>query len=326
MKKKELFYFVFLVSVLLTSVYFTDTAKSLTASDQLELKAGSYVDGKVYYSNSTVTDEPIYRVHIGVEKIINATDVGLNVVLFNYTVYVAEGEENDFLEEFTKLEMDALVFEHNRTTILPAARLVLANDTFSVEISLIEGETLEYWSDINNTKVTFNNGTSYKVGEMEPGDFGYTEIAMWLLVYALYNALLFMYQMRTLFAISPTANIDDRINYYDMSAFQDALAPVVDKPQITDANGKTHDTIHVKYENTAIVSFDTTTVDAYYETKTGLLIRSVETVGSEIYEFVPSDVVIKKGILGLIPFPFVDVALGFMAIGLLTLYLKKRKH
>ncbi|MHA1684863.1 MAG: hypothetical protein ACTSYD_00495 [Candidatus Heimdallarchaeaceae archaeon] len=323
MKKREIIFSTLIVSIILSSVFLTDLAKGLTVSDQLELKAGSYVEGKVYYSNSTVTDEFAYNLHIGVEKIINATDVNMNLILFNYIITAETGDEALGLEDVGTLELDALVFEHNRTTLLPAARMYMANSTFGVEISVLEGNSVEYWTNFNNTRITFDNGTSYRYGDMSSGDFGYTEVSLYMFIYLIFNVALWTYQKWTLFAISPTANNGDKVHYYNADSDTDSLGTVIDKPQITDLEGKTHDAIHVKYDGGAMITgFDDYTVDAYYEAKTGLLIRSVETDGTETYEFSPSKVVIKTGLL---PFPFVGVTVSLMAIGLLSLYLKKRR-
>ena len=313
----------FLLALLITSTYLTDRAKALVASDQLQLKVGSYVEGAVYYSNSTVSDELLYNLRITIEKIVNATDVNKNVVFFNYSMSFSEYNPDFGIETPTTFEWTSLVFEHNRTTILPAARMYLANSTFSIEISLLEGNSIEDWTNLNNSIITFGNGTSYRYDNMSPDDFGYTEICTWMVIFAFLNFALFIYNKWIMYAISPTVNIGDKINYYNLDSDKDDYGTVIDKPSIKDTNGNQHPAIHVKYAYTGIVALDEMAeVNAYYDEKTGLLIRSIETDGTETYEFAPAVVKIKTGLL---PLPFASLILGLMTAALVTVVIRRKR-
>ena len=88
---------------------------------------------------------------------------------------------------------------------------------------------------------------------------------------------------------------------------------------------KIYDAIHVEYEDTFTYSFDDVDeIDVYYETKTGLLIRSIETdTGSDSqFEFTATEININAS---LIPFPFAGVIVGLVAIGLTAIYIRKKK-
>jgi len=311
----------FILLSLVSSIFFGDYAKGLVAPDQLEVNVGNSVEGTVYYTNSTVTDQVLYDVSLSVVKIIKPTDSTHNVIQFRYSFITRTGNIPDM--DYGKAEFDSLVFEHNRTTLLPAARIYLENSTFSVEISIIQGNSIKDWDNINNTVITFGNGTTYRYGDMSKGDFGYEEIGMWIFVFLLLNVALYPYQIFTLYAISPQANSGDRINYYNTYTKNNDVGTVVDKPSIQDANGNQHPTIHVKYAYTTIITLEPMPeVNAYYDEETGFLLRSIETDGTETYEFVPSSI---KTNTGLLPFPIVSLSISLLAIGLIAVAFRRKR-
>jgi hypothetical protein len=88
---------------------------------------------------------------------------------------------------------------------------------------------------------------------------------------------------------------------------------------------KSHEAIHVEYADTFTFSFDDVDeVDAFYESKSGLLIKSIETdtASDAHFEFSATEINIKAS---LIPFPFFGVIIGLIAIGLSAVYIRKKR-
>ncbi|MHA1407444.1 MAG: hypothetical protein ACTSSG_08700 [Candidatus Heimdallarchaeaceae archaeon] len=328
MNKKAKILSLIVLGVLIPSIYFSALTKAVVASDQLELTKGTTVTGKVLYSNSTVTDELLYYSTLTVEDIFNLTDVNLNVVQFKNALSIPSGSSDPLgFGDVDMFELTSLFFEHNRTTILPAARIFIGNATYTVEISVLGHGYTKYsqFMNLNNTYITFKNGTSYRYGDVEPGDMGYYDITMYMLIYAILNYGLVQYYKWTLWAISPTANVGDKINYVDTDSDVDALGTVIDMPAVTTSNGDSYDTIHVKYAYTYLFGYwDAPEVNAYYDAKTGMLLRVIESDGTNQYEFVPGEVTIAKK--SLLPFPFAGAIVSFVAIGLIVTLVKKRKN
>ncbi|MCG3217146.1 MAG: hypothetical protein KAS63_10490 [Candidatus Heimdallarchaeota archaeon] len=97
-------------------------------------------------------------------------------------------------------------------------------------------------------------------------------------------------------------------------------------PSVTASDGNSYDTIHVKYDDSFVLGFDDVDeVDVFYDAQTGLILRSIEkdTASNSQVEFLPSEVVIKRA--GLIPFPFTGVIVSFVTIGLIAVFIRKRK-
>ncbi len=320
MKIKNKILAVSILVILVSSVYFSAMTKAVVASDQLELKVNSSVEGKVLYTNSTITDHPLFNVTISVDEIFNATDVALELYKIKVAYDVLD-EEYFGGDGLSKMEMTHIVFKHNRTTLLAGARLFMGNATFSVELTVLHLNTVAEWQELNNTRITFNNGTSYVFGDMSPGDFGYNDIIGHMLGYAIINFGLTLNWPRTLIGINPTVNIGDTINFFDTTTDTATLGDVIETVEVTTTGGKAVDTIHVQFANNSLFGWDDFQCDAFYETKTGLLIRIIETDGTETYEFVPEAV--NK--VGLIPFPFSGIIVGFIAIGLIAIFTRRKK-
>ncbi|MCE7749800.1 MAG: hypothetical protein GPJ51_15545, partial [Candidatus Heimdallarchaeota archaeon] len=54
-RKKTILTFAVL-GLFITSIYVADVSKAILVSDQLDLVVGTYVNGKLLYTNSTLTD------------------------------------------------------------------------------------------------------------------------------------------------------------------------------------------------------------------------------------------------------------------------------
>ncbi len=305
-----------LLSLLVCSIMFADLTKGVLISDQLEVKNGSYVEGKVFKSNSTHTDELFSYTTITVENIFTTADTSEKLIQISiaqdlqpdfYSSYVG------FLENTFKFEMTHLVFYDNRTTFLPMARIYLANTTESVEISLLGYTKISEMMDINNTKVTFANGTSYILGSASLAI--YSILSGYINYFSCFEYFLSIEYEWTLLAISPIANIGDTVNYNSV------LGNIVGKPAVTTSLGESYDTIQVKYVGTSLFGmWDATEVNAFYDIETGFLIKIIEEDSSVKYEFIPGE--IKFG--SALPFPTVGIVLGLAAIGLIAYYYKKK--
>ena len=316
MNKKAQFMTILLLGLFVASIYSAALTKAVVASDQLELEVDTSVTGKLYYTNTTVTDHLVFNPTITVESIVNATDVNLEFYLVKVAYEIIDDEYMGG-DEFNSIEFTHVIFKHNRTTLLGAGRLFMGNSTFSVTMTVLHHDTVAEWTDLDNTKITFNNGTTYIYGDMVPTDFGYNDILGYMLAYAIFNFGLSILWVRTLIGINPNVNVGDKINFYDTNTATEALADVTETVEITTSGGKAVETIHVYYEYTSLFGWDDYECDAFYETKTGLLVRIIETDGIETFEFVPETVNVKVGI---IPFPTVGIIVGFMAIGLVAIF------
>ena len=305
-----------LLSLLMCSIMFADLTKGVLISDQLEVKNGSYVEGKVFKSNSTLTDELFSYTTITVENIFTTADTSEKLI----QISIAQDLQPDFYSSYpgflldtSKFEMTHLVFYDNRTTFLPMARIYLANATESVEISLLGYTKISEMMDINNTKVTFSNGTSYILGSASLSI--YSILSGYINYFSCFEYFLSIEYEWTLLTISPIANIGDTVNYNNV------LGNVVGKPAVTTSLGESYDTIQVKYVGTSLFGmWDATEVNAFYDIETGFLIKIIEEDSSVKYEFIPGE--IKFG--SALPFPTAGIVLGLAAIGLIAYYYKKK--
>jgi hypothetical protein len=306
---------------LVSAINFSALTKAVTISDQLELAVGSNVTGELFYTNSSVTDHLVAYPTITVEDVITATDVTFEFYKIKLAYEISDKEF--FGDELTQIEMTHIVFKHNRTTLLAAARLFMGNASFSVELTVLHLDSVAEWKNMNNTKITFHNGTSYRFGDLDYTSPGYSEIIGYMLGYAIMNLGLSLIWERTLIGINPNANVGDKVNFLDSDSSTSALADIIETTEITTSAGKTIDTIHVEYAYTSLFGWDDYECDAFYETKTGLLVRIIETSPTDTYEFLPKEV---KNIPGLIAFPMYGIAIGFIAISLIYIFTRRMRR
>ena len=306
-----------LLSVLLSSIIIADLSKGVLISDQLEIQNGSYVEGKVFYSDGMVTDELFSNTTIKVEDIFNTTDTNEKLIQISvnqviqpdfYTYYPS------FLENQTNFEVTHLVFYDNRTTFLTYARLLVGNSTDSMEFSLLGYTKISEMLDINNTRITFANGTTFTWGSASPAV--YSSMAGYVGFFQGFGLFLTIEYEWTLLGISPFANVGDTVNYNIIKG------DVVAKPPVTSSLGKSYDTIQVKYVGTSLFGWmDFPEVNAYYDIETGFLIKLVEGTGSNKFEFVPGKIKFGSGL----PFPTAGLILGLATIGLIAYFNKKKR-
>jgi hypothetical protein len=322
MNRKTKILTIFILGFLVASIYFSALTQAIVASDILEVNAGSYVKGKLLYSNSSHTDILGAYANITVEDIYNCTtyNIRLMEISVNFDIQSSEGDALGF-GVFDTFSYTSLIFADNRSLALPAARLILANNSFWGEVSVLHTQSLDGMMVQNDTRLIID-GTTYKFSDIYPGhpqeDVANDLMITWFLL----NLAFGLAFIHTLLAISPTANVGDTINQYPPTL----SGTVIDKPTVTTSAGKVYDTIHVGYTDTFVLGFGTLDdVDCFYEASSGLLIRSLEkdTVSGEQFEFQPSEVKIKKS--GLLPFPFAGVVVSILAIGLVVIFVRKKK-
>ena len=320
MNKKTQILTIFILGFLVASIYFSALTKAVVAPDLLEVNADSYAKGKLLYTNSTHSDVLGAYVNITVENVYNLTDPNVEVIeiSINYEIESAEGDVLGigFVDFFA---YTALIFSENRSFLMPAARMIVANDTFWGEVSILHSLNLEDIMNMNLTRFVVD-GTTYKFEDIYSGHPQEDIISELYLLWALFNWGLSLSFTRTIFAISPLANVGDTINFFPTGG------SVIDLPAVTTSDGKSYDTIHVGYADTFVIGFgDYDDVDCFYEASSGLLIRSIEkdTISGEQIEFQPTEVKIKKS--GLLPFPFAGVVVSIIAIGLVVVFIRKKK-
>ena len=320
MNRKIKSFTILVLGLLVASIYFSALTQGALLSDQLEVTTGSYVKGKYLFTNDTHNDLLMAYITLTVEDIWNDTSSLLNIVQF-HTLYEFEGDENPLGmdDDITQMEMTSLVFEHNRTIFLPAARLYMGNATFSAiaDITYLKNDLSDMF-DLYQANLTID-GVSYIFDDLVGDEDNYADYAGIMLAFLLINAIILSYSSYTPLAINTVANVADTVNYEPTDGRVDELEP------ITTSEGVSYDCINVEYDDAfTFLTDDLDEVDAHYEVKTGLLIRSIEkdTVTDEQYEFQPVMVDIETTFL---PFPIAGAIVSIVAIGLVIVVSRKRK-
>ncbi len=316
MNRKKTILTLAVLGLFITSIYVADVSKAILVSDQLDLVVGTYVNGKLLYTNSTLTDHLLGYVNITVEDAFVATDTGDS--LFKVKVaYDLINHNTDYLVfgDFNSVEMTHVIVKTNRTDILPAGTLYMGNNTFGVTMTTLHNTTVVGMMDVDDLKVTFNNGTSYIYGDVSSA----LQVALgeWVFAWAIFNGIFATYWEWTFLAISPLANVGDTVSY------DPDLGIVLDKPAVITSTGLSFDTIHVEYlVPTYGLAFDTTTaLEVFYDAKTGLILKTIETFGSDKVEFIPGDV---KNVVG-IPFSTTAIIAALTVLSTLALIVRKRR-
>ena len=318
MKKKTILSF-FILGFLFASIITSDLSKGLVASDQLEVNNGSYVKGDYLITNDTHTNELLWNMEIEVEKSFKPRDSSNKLTQIKVTYNYSTNTEFAFIESMDVFELTHLIFEHNRTTLLAAARLFIANSTWSVEISTLHQNSIIDLVNENKTRITYGNGTSYNFEEVAPSETVYPELASLVNFWQGFNFFILEEWAWTFLAISPTAETGDTITYTE------AFGNVVDTPELLFLNLGTYNTIQVEYVNTTTFGLEIfKTVEVYYESKTGLLIKSTEDYPAYniTMRFVPTEIKITSNILPLV----LGISIAVIVIaGITVIYIKKKK-
>ncbi len=323
MNKKGKFLTLFLMGVLVTSILFSDLSKAVIVSDQLALVEGSYVDGKILYTNNTHADLLIGYSTILVEKIFTPSDIPDEMVLIKHSWDAAVGQNTiiTYYENQQEMDLTYLVFYDNRTTVFLGV-MRFANASVSVEVNAMQGSTFEGFLNVNNTVITYGNGTSYVYGDVQPADPAYDEIQSLMFGFYIIGFSLGADEYAwTPFGISPLANVNDDVHY------STGLGKVIDKPAVITTNGDSYDAIHVEYYDTSLIGWwEAPEMHCFYEASTGILLKVYETDGTETWDFLPGDVVLEPATSPTAtPFGTTSLIIGLIVLGLITVFVKRRK-
>jgi hypothetical protein len=320
MNRKVKSFTILITGLLVASICFSALSQGALLSDQLVVTEGSYVKGKYLYTNSTHNDVLMAYMTLSVDEIWNDTNTLLNLVNFKVLYeFQADGENPLGADDMTVMEITAAVFEHNRTTFLPAATLMMRNATWEASVDILYLKDTAGMMDFDKANITIE-GVSYLWEDMDGSETNYVDYFGMIFSFAIINAVLLSYNAYTPYAVNPHGNVADTVSFEPSNGVVDEFEP------ITTTQGDAYDCMNVEYINTATFGLDDVgEVDTHYELKTGLLIRSLEkdTSGSSQMEFQPIEVVIKSGFF--LPFPFVGVLVSFVAIGLVVVLARKRK-
>ncbi len=318
MKKKAILSFLVL-SIFVASIITSDLTKGAVASDNLEINKGSYVKGNYLITNNTHTNEFLWNIEIEVEKSFKPKGSSHKLNQIKVSQNFSENEELAPFEGMNRFEMTYLIFEHNRTTLLIAGRFFVSNSTWSVEISTLHHSHISDLVNENKTRITFGNGTSYNFEDVEPIDPVYSELASLVNMWDIYNHDIIGEMPWTILAISPKAQTGDTIT------FDEAYGNVVDTPDLLFLNLGTFNTIRVEYVNSTAFFVELfQTVEVYYESKTGLLIKSTEAYppANVTLKFVPTEIKITSNALPLV----LGISISVVVVSaLVVFYFKKRK-
>jgi hypothetical protein len=320
MNRKVKSFTILITGLLVASICFSALSQGALLSDQLIVTEGSYVKGKYLYTNSTHNDVLMAYMTLSVDEIWNDTNTLLNLVNFKVLYeFQADGENPLGADDMTIMEITAAVFEHNRTTFLPAATLMMRNATWKASVDILYLKDTAGMMDFDKANITIDS-VSYLWEDMDGSETNYMDYFGMIFSFAIINAVLLSYNAYTPYAINPHGNVADTVSFEPSNGVVDEFEP------ITTTQGDAYDCMNVEYINTATFGLDDVgEVDTHYELKTGLLIRSLEkdTSGSTQMEFQPIEVVIKSAFF--LPFPFVGVLVSFVAIGLVVVLTRKRK-
>jgi len=302
--KKTKITFTFALGILLTSILISNVSNAILASD---------VQGELYLDTAVASDKLQAYVTITVVKLFNPTGIIDQVIQFEVKIRPVEPYGFGFLDAPTEIRLSFLVFTNNRSTIM-LAELFVQNATESIEMTVLHEPSYDGMLKPDNRKITFANGTTALAGSLDTADPKYLLLEAFSDVS---NDFLFWHKF-TILAISPTAVVGDDISY------DPNLGLVIGTPAVTTCEDDSYDSILVEYYSTGLFSKhgDAYEVHAYYEAASGLLIQIYEFIeqGTVAWKFIPC-----KLNTVVVPFPTVTVILGIAVIGLITLYIRKKK-
>ena len=315
MNRKNTFLALVVLGLFVSSVYVADVSKAVLVTDQIDLVVGTYVNGKLLYTNTSVTDHLISYIDVEVEDAFVTTDTSDSYfkVKVSYSI-----EDTIFfaLGDFDAFEMTHVIAKLNRTDILPAGTLYMGNATFGVTMTTLHNTTAPGMLDYeNNLKVTFDNGTEFLYATASPAI--QSALDEYVIGWAIFNIGLSPYWIWTFLAISSTANIGDDISY------DPVFGEVIGKPAVLLSSSDSYDSIHVLYDvpTWGFVFGGCSSLEVFYDARTGLAIKTIEHLGTEKAEFIPTEV---KNVVG-IPFSTTAIIAALTVLGTLALIVRKRR-
>lgn len=305
------FFTIITLTALLTSLLLSNVSNAILASDQLEVGAGSKVEGKLLIETSVAGDELVAYVTIHVVKIYTPADIPDRIILIEVVMQPQLDYGFGFIDAPTDLRLVFLIFYDNRTTIM-LAELYSANSTDSIEMSVLDQSKYADLTNLDNRKITFGNGTTALAGSLDHADLKYLLLEDFSSLSGFYQ----FWNKYTLFAISPTAVIGDDISY------DPNLGKVVGTPAVTTSNGDSYDAICVEYYDTLLFNDFGTAYEVHvcYEAATGFILQVYEYLDQGTWKFIPGTVDVVRS-----PFPTSAIILGIAAIGLIVYLYRKKK-
>jgi hypothetical protein len=340
--KRSNFISLITVFLLIFSILSSNLSKAnviTISSNQLALEVGSYVEGKILYSNDAIENFHAANAIISVDRIFNTTDTEDRLVQITFAVdqsftkqfdlYMIRAEyflfDADLVyrmmdEGLERYEFTYLFNYDNRTTFLPLARLYYENTTCSIEVTLLDQTSVSGLMNTSNLMYRFSDGTEFQLGTINSSHpyFGYVD-DYWSAFYLLSGESRH-YLEWCLFGISPTTSSLSLVN---STRYHGTV--VNDDVEIKTIRGKKLDTILVSYNDTSFIALrEPYTVLGYYDTRTGLLIKYSEESDHWNYqklEFIP-----KKVVFGSEVSSSFDIAIsGIICLSLLVIFVKKRR-
>jgi hypothetical protein len=317
MNRKNTFLTLAILGLFVTSIYAADVSRAVLVTDQIDLVVGTYVNGKLLFTNSTINDHLIAYINIEVEDAFATTDSSDSLFKVK-VIYTIDDTSLFSIGDFDVIEMTHVIAKINRTDILPAGRLYLGNATFGVTMTTLYNTTAVGMLDWENTlKITFNNGTEYFYDEVTSPAL---QLALdeYVFAWAIFNLGLADYWTWTFLAISPTANTGDDVSY------EPAFGEVLGKPALLLATGKSYDSIQVLYNvpTWGFVFGGANALEVFYDAKTGLIMKTIETLGADKAEFIPTEIKNVKGI----PFSTTAIIAAITVLSTLALIVRKRRN
>ena len=171
MNRKVKSFTILITGLLVASICFSALSQGALLSDQLIVTEGSYVKGKYLYTNSTHNDVLMAYMTLSVDEIWNDTNTLLNLVNFKVLYeFQADGENPLGADDMTIMEITAAVFEHNRTTFLPAATLMMRNATWEASVDILYLKDTAGMMDFDKANITIDNKIKEYEKQLEEAD------------------------------------------------------------------------------------------------------------------------------------------------------------
>jgi len=194
--------FVFAAAYAVSPVF----AEHTLAPDNLNgLVVGDFVYGRYFYYLNHTT---IAYINISVDDIWVAQNNPLEVVeiTVNRTFLpISSGYPTE-----TKVITTALAFKTNRTVIMHAARMIIANATYSVELSVLDKHKTHYTDSDLKIKL---HGEIFTVADIQENCSYYKELSYWYNYYWNYNKKSLATFNLLQWAIAPRINYGTLVNY-----------------------------------------------------------------------------------------------------------------
>ncbi len=222
--------------------------------------------------------------------------------------------------DWTMVSLSSLVWRENRTYVLPFSEISIKNDTYSFCLSLKQAN---YRDTIDMNKFfSISNGSFVSWENFDEEYHNYHEVSDFL-AFLQNNNNLYKHTNNsyTSLAISPQIEMNQHIN------FRSSQAEMVNYTEIPLESSEVK-TIHIKQEGYSTTINETETdynsINAYYDRKSGLLLKMIEyneTINEEI-EFQP---IYKKIRVERVSVKFLPIFIATIPISFITIKAKRKQ-